>query len=65
MKRTLIDIQNEITRTRGNLEAINRHPFSEKDREILEPKYQADIARLQKEEKLHKTEVVDPKIVTV
>ncbi len=65
MKRTLIDIQNEIVRTRGNLEAINRHPFSEEDREILEPKYRADIARLQKEEKLHKTEVVDPKIVTV
>lgn len=61
--RTLTDIQNEIIRTRGNIEAIRRPPFSEEDREILEPKYKADLERLE-EEQLFNISVIDPQTVT-
>lgn len=64
MKRTLTDIQNDITRTKGNIEAIQRHPFTEEDREILEPKYEAHLEKLKREEEAFKTEVIDPKTVT-
>ncbi len=62
--RTITDIQNEIIRTRGNLEAINRPPFSEEDRAILEPKYKADLDRLKAEEQLFNTPVIEPQTVT-
>lgn len=58
--RTLIEIQNEIIRTKGNLEAINRHPFSQEDREILEPKYLRDLDRLEKEAAARDIIVKDP-----
>lgn len=58
--RTLIEIQNEIIRTKGNLEAINRHPFSQEDREILQPKYLRDLDRLEKEAAARDIIVKDP-----
>lgn len=61
--RTLTDIRNDIIRTEGNLEAIERHPFTEEDREILQPKYTADLKKLKEEERLKLTNVVDPEIV--
>ena len=58
--RTLTDIHNDITRTKGNLQAIQRHPFTEDDREILEPKYLRDLDRLEKEAAARDIIVKDP-----
>lgn len=52
--RTLIDVRNEIIRVRGNLEAINRPPFTDEDRAILAPRYSALLHRLEKEEQDHR-----------
>ena len=62
--RTITDIQNEIIRTRGNIEAISRPPFSEGDREILEPKYKWDLKQLKDELKLFNIPVIEPQTVT-
>ena len=62
--RTTTDIENEIIRTRGNLEAIHRSPFSEEDRVILEPKYKWDLKQLEDELKLFNIPVIEPQTVT-
>ena len=61
--RTLADIRNDIIRTEGNLEAINRHPFTEEDRAILSPKYSSILKKLKEEESIHNSPVIDPETV--
>ena len=53
-KRTLADIRNDIERTKGNItEVSNGTLFTEKDKEILLPKYNKILENLKKEELLN------------
>ena len=63
-QRTIIDIRNELVRTRANIATINDHLFSEEDREVLLPWYQNRLKQLEREEKVFRTTVNDPEVVT-
>ena len=63
--RTLTDVRNELVRTRANIKALyNDSVFSDKDRDILVPRYKALLKKLEEEEKLFKTMVQDIKTFT-
>lgn len=62
-QRTLTDIRNEIIRVKGNISALRAHPFTEEDRQLLEPRYTAHLENLAAEEKAFRAEVTEPEIL--